>query len=318
MADTLTDDIEDILHWLNAHSVQITDGVPAGLLQQKWTSKGRDLDGLRAGLEWLFREQLVSLTPGLEPPHVRFTSQGYAQLLARFDQGRLAAAAPVAAVAPAPVAPSTATANTGAQPPPAMDLAPPQRFIAPGQPLTEIGLRNQVLYIYRDLKVKAGSQIIAMTLSRYWQEMGLRAGDLRVGIDVLVRDGYLKYSSLRFEPHWMLTEAGYAYACAPLTPAPLLAMSRPLNRVVAHGLDDAALRRAGLALFGGSTTELRTVASLERAWNHGDDSLLHALDLLWKAELIELQFGEVLAVRLTDQGLAHREKPGGLRRLIGL
>ncbi|MDP3856970.1 MAG: hypothetical protein Q8Q73_04315 [Stagnimonas sp.] len=321
MAEGLSQDVDDILHWLNAHSVQVSDGVPAILLQQKWQTTGRELERLRGGLEWLFQEQLVSLTPGLEPPHVRFTAQGFARLLASFDGNRAAAVAPapVAAPPPPPRPATTTVPAAAARPlPPPMEQAPPQRFTAPGQPPTEIGLRNQVLHIYRDLKVKAGSQIIAMTLSRYWQEMGLRAGDLRLGIDVLVRDGYLKYSSVRFEPHWMLTEAGYAYSSAALTPAPLLALARPVGQIEDHGLDDAALRRAGLALFRGPPAELRTVASFESAWAHDDNSLLHALDLLWKAELIELHLGATLAIRLTERGIAARVKTGGLRRLIGL
>jgi len=329
MTDRLTEDVDDILHWLNAHSVQVTDGVPAALLQQKWQSNGREIERLRSGLEWLFREQLVSLTPGLEPPHVRFTAQGFSQLLASFDRSRAVVAAPTpppAPIAPAavpsvvttPAKPSAPPTPPPPAPPSVMDLAPPQRFIAPGQPPTEIGLRNQVLHIYRDLKVKAGSQIIAMTLSRYWQEMGLCAGDLRTGIDVLVRDGYLKYSSVRFEPHWMLTDLGHAYATAPLTPAPLLALSKPLDQIEDHGLDDEALRRAGLALFRGPPAELRSITSFESAWANGPDSLLHALDLLWKADLVELRAGDNLAVRLTDRGAALREKSGGLRRLIGL
>ena len=321
MSEHLSDDVDDILHWLNAHSVQVSDGVPAGLLQQKWQSSGRALERLRAGLEQLFRDQQVSLTPGLEPPHVRFTGAGYARLLASFDRERSAPPAPPAA-APATAAavpkPAAAPPPPPVVAPPAMDLAPPQRFIAPGQPPTEIGLRNQVLHVYRDLKVKAGGQIIAMTLSRYWQEMGLRAGDLRIGIDVLVRDRYLQYSSVRFEPHWMLTEAGHAYASAPQTPAPLLSLAKPFDRPEDHGTDDEGLRRAGLALFRGPPAELRSIDSLKGAWNRGPDSLLHALDLLWKADLVELRPGDSLAVRLTDRGIALREKSGGLRRLIGL
>lgn len=320
MSERLNDDVDDILHWLNAHSVQVTDGVPAGLLQQKWLSTGRELERLRAGLEWLFKEQLVALTPGLEPPHVRFTALGFTRLATSFDNHRAAAVPPAPVSAPSPAAtPAGATSMPPPAPPaPPMDLAPPQRFIAPGQPPTEIGLRNQVLHIYRDLKVKAGSQIIAMTLSRYWQEMGLRAGDLRIGIDVLVRDGYLKYSSVRFEPHWMLTEAGHAYAYSPLTPAPLLALARPLSQIEDHGLDDDDLRRAGLALFRGPPAEMRSLPSFESAWSHNPDSLLHALDLLWKADLVQLRVGEPLAVSLTERGVAAREKSGGLRRLIGL
>ena len=329
MADRPSEDVEDILLWLNAHSVRVSDGVPASLLQQKWLSSGRDAARLRDSLAWLFQHQQIALTPDLEPPHVRFTSTGYSQLLNQLDAARL----------PPPPVPSPA--ETGTAPPPAPEpkipptitqavaatletaavtqLPTSHRFLHHGEPPTEIGLRNQLLDIYSDLKLKPGSQIIAMTLSRYWQEMGLRAGDLRTAIDILARDGYLLFSSLRFEPHWRLTEAGHAYAHAPLTPLPLLELAKPLTEPEDHGLDDEALRQAGLALFRGVASEWRSFAGLESAWRRGRDSLLHSLDLLWKAGLIELRVGEPLAIRLTEQGAALRDKNGGgLRRLIGL
>lgn len=329
MADRSSDDVEDILLWLNAHSVRVSDGVPASLLQQKWQTSGRDPAGLRDGLEWLFQHQRIALTPNLEPPHVRFTASGYSQLLSCFDAARVPQQA-AGATTPAPPAQSSAAARAApatapapepasqAHTPPA-ELPPPLRFVTHGQPPTEIGLRNQLLDIYRDLKLKPGSQIIAMTLSRYWQEMGLRAGDLRTAIDVLVRDGYLIYSSLRFEPHWRLTEAGYAYASAPLTPAALLELAEPLTELEDHGHNDEDLRRKGLALFRGTAVEWHSFTGLETDWRHSRDSLLHSLDLLWKAGLIELRLGDPLAIRLTEQGAALRDKTaGGLRRLIGL
>jgi hypothetical protein len=334
MADRSSEDVEDILLWLNAHSVRVSDGVPASLLQQKWQSSGRDPATLRNGLEWLFQQQQIALTPNLEPPHVRFTASGYSQLLSCFDAARVPpalpppAASPTTPAAPAPVSaarPAPAAAPTPAPEPlsqahkPPAELPPPLRFVTHGQPPTEIGLRNQLLDIYRDLKLKPGSQIIAMTLSRYWQEMGLRAGDLRTAIDVLVRDGYLIYSSLRFEPHWRLTEAGYAYASAPLTPAALLELAEPLTELEDHGHNDEDLRRKGLALFRGTAVEWHSFAGLETDWRRGRDSLLHSLDLLWKAGLIELRLGDPLAIRLTETGAALRDKTaGGLRRLIGL
>lgn len=317
MADRPSEDLEDILHWLNAHSLRVSDGLPATLLQQKWLASGRDPGRLRDGLEQLFAQGQIALTPDLDPPHVRFTAGGYAQLLEQFDRARRPAPAVGSGAVDAEPPPTPAAAPAATSAP--SELPPPQRFLRHGQPPTEIGLRNQLLDIYRDLKLKPGSQIIAMTLSRYWQEMGLRAGDLRIAIDVLVRDGYLIYSSLRFEPHWRLTEAGHAYACAPLTPAPLLELAEPLSRPDAHGLSEDELRRNGLALFRGAASEWRSFAGLENDWRRGRDSLLHGLDLLWKAGLIELRLGTPLALRLTEQGAALRDKStGGLRRLIGL
>ncbi|ROH90992.1 hypothetical protein ED208_08445 [Stagnimonas aquatica] len=319
MADRPSEDLEDILHWLNAHCVRLSDGVPATLLQQKWQAGRRDPAHLRDGLAQLFAQGQIALTPDLEPPHVRFTASGYARLLEQFDRARRPAPAGTGAEATEPVPATTLPppALTGA--PAELPLAPPQRFLRHGQPPTEIALRNQLLDIYRDLKLKPGSQIIAMTLSRYWQEMGLRAGDLRIAIDVLVRDGYLIYSSLRFEPHWRLTETGHAYVCAPLTPAPLLDLAEPLTQPEAHGLSEEELRRTGLALFRGAASEWRSFEGLESDWRRGRDSLLHSLDLLWKAGLIELRLGMPLALRLTEQGAVLRDKSaGGLRRLIGL
>lgn len=329
MTDRPSEDVEDILLWLNAHSVRVSDGVPASLLQQKWLSSGRDPARLRDSLAWLFQHQQIALTPDLEPPHVRFTCAGYSQLLSQFDAARTPPPAPVeppvtAVTTPPPPRPAPTPEAAPAIPATlestsVIELPTSHRFLHHGEPPTEIGLRNQLLDIYRDLKLKPGSQIIAMTLSRYWQEMGLRAGDLRTAIDILARDGYLLFSSLRFEPHWRLTEAGHAYAHAPLTPTPLLELAKPLIELEDHGLDDEALRQAGLALFRGAAAEWRSFGGLEAAWRRGRDSLLHSLDLLWKAGLIELRVGEPLAIRLTEQGAALRDKTGGgLRRLIGL
>ena len=311
MSQSTREDADDILHWLNAHSVQVSDGVSASLLQQKWLVTDRDLTRLRAALEWLFAEQLVALTPDFDPPHVRFTAAGFVRLLAAFDHARVPSpisrelrASVIAMPTPQPEQ-DDETRVTAA--PTLLNIAPPKRFLVAGKAPTEMGLRNQILLIYRDLKVTAGNQVIAMTLSRYWQEMGLRGGDLRTGIDVLVHDGYLKHAVHRFENHWMLTAAGEAFMLAPVTPLSLLLLAEPMDSVF-EGPSDDDLRRQLIMIFSLGDTRRRPFAALLTEWMHGRDALLHATDLCWKSGLLTLHEDGPLAIALTARGQEFREQ----------
>ena len=304
MTQQLHDDADELLHWLNTHSVRVSDGVPATLLHQMWQKSQRDNNRLKAALEWLFAQEMVSLTQGLEPPHLRFTPKGYLRLLAAMDDARLharnAAAADDARPTRQPPPPS-ATPAPSAVAPTLASMQAPGRFLESGKPLTEIGLRNQILFIFRDLQLTSGQQLIAMTLSRYWQEMGLRGGDLRIGIDVLVRDGFVKHAMKRYENFWQLTEAGATYTYAPVTPLALLNLAEPLKKVE-EGIKPVVLLRATHALFGGNSTPL-PFARLCATFNGSRDALLHGLDLLWKQGLISLHAGsDQLMVALTDSG----------------
>lgn len=294
MSDTAKDDAEDLLHWLNAHSVSISDGIPITMIQQKWTATRRSQEQLKASLEWLFGSDLVTLTPGLSQPHVRLSAKGFQRLLSDMDQTRALPQPVVAPPAPAPVAaapiPSASFKPAPlAQPPPAPIATPvsapvepvaPRRFVDPSQQPTEIGLRNQILSIFRDLKLQAGQQLIAMTLTRYWQEMGQRGEHLRAGIDVLLRDGYIEHAVKRYENYWKLTAAGHAYLTAPLPSPALLALAVPLTQI-GDGYTDEELRRRGLALFKKQPSQ--SFAALQANWRLHQDALVHALDLLCKS-----------------------------------
>lgn len=322
MTNTLHDDADDLLHWLNAHSVSISDGIPFSLMQQKWTATQRSYAQLRASLEWLFSQGLLVMTPGLEQPHVRLSTKGFEQLLSAMDRARTplpAAAAPVAA--PEPVTTPIATPAPGSFQPatlavpvaaPAARLAVPVeadappvpvRFVDPAKPPTEIGLRNQILTIFRDLKLQAGQQLIAMTLTRYWQETGQRGEHLRAGLDVILRDGYVKPAFLRYENYWALTADGEAFLKAPISHPALLALAQPL-RQIEESYPDADLRRKGLGLFKQSTSIPFTV--LESSWKHSRDSLVHTLDLLMKSGDVQLSPSEPLQFELTLAGAAKR------------
>ena len=283
---TAQQDAEDLLHWLNAHSVSISDGIPVSMIQQKWTATKRSQEQLKASLEWLFSQALLTMTPSLTPPHVRLSAKGFQRLLAEMDQDRQPAAPPVqaappaaaaavgaAAIKPAPQAPAAAPAA-------ASEPAAPRRFVEPTQQPTEIGLRNQILSIFRDLNLQTGQQLIAMTLTRYWQEMGQRGEHLRAGIDILLRDGYVQHTVKRYENYWLLTEAGYRYLSAPVSSPALLALAAPLTQI-GDGYSDEELCRKGLALF--KKNPSLHFNALEPSWRHSRDALIHALDLLCKS-----------------------------------
>lgn len=302
MTDTLHDDADDLLHWLNAHSVSISDGIPFSLMQQKWTATKRSYTQLRSSLEWLFGQGLLVMTPGLEQPHVRLSTKGFEQLLNAMDKARQPAAAPVAAPAvpaqaavfnPAPLATAVVVAAPVRPIVPAEvePAAAPTRFVDPAKPPTEIGLRNQILTIFRDLKLGAGQQLIAMTLTRYWQETGQRGEHLRAGLDVILRDGYVKPAFLRYENYWALTADGEAYLKAPISHATLLALAQPL-RQIEESYPDADLRRKGLGLF--KTSISLPFTALESSWKHSRDSLIHALDLLIKSGDVQMSPTEPL------------------------
>lgn len=310
MSEQLQDDADELLHWLNTHSVRVSDGVPATLLQQMWQKTGRENARLRGSLEWLFQQDMVTVTQGLEPPHLRFTGKGYARLLSAMDVARLTAksaaagddARPTRAPQPVPAAATAAAVEAPAPQAPSMaDMTVPSRFLEPGKPPTEIAMRNQILFIFRDLQLQAGQLLIAMTLSRYWQEMGLRGGDLRVGIDVLIRDGYVTHAMKRYENYWLLTDAGAAYTYGPIVPMPLLALAEPMKRL-GEAVKQSALLRSVHALFGGSATPL-PYARLCATFDGSRDALLHGLDLLWKQQLIAIHPSEPLSFALTEAGL---------------
>jgi len=321
MTDTLHDDADDLLHWLDAHSVSISDGIPFSLMQQKWIASQRPYPQLRSGLEWLFGQQLLSMTPGLDQPHVRLTGKGFEQLLKMTDSARVPPATatpePAPTVQPAVAVPAPATFNppplpvaavTPASAPPmvmapAIAAAPPSRFVDPAKQPTEIGLRNQILTIFRDLKLVAGQQLIAMTLTRYWQEMGQRGEHLRAGIDVMLRDHYLEPAVKRYENYWMLTAEGHAYLAGPISHPALLALAQPLRRVE-ESQSDEKLRAKALGLF--RSTASVPFVTLESSWRLSRDSLIHALDLLIKSGDLQLAEHEPLHFELTASGARRR------------
>lgn len=299
-------DCEAILNWLEVHSVSLVQGLPLYLLQYKWRQSGRAEERLSLGLKRLMEDRWIALTPGLEPPHLRFTVEGYSRLLETMTPqpelqvtstlgdapARASRVVPLHAPAPAPLAPKS--------------------FVSYDRPLTEVGLRNQIVAIYREQRLRAGSRLVGITLSRYWQEMGLRAGDLRTGLELLMRDGYLRQRLDGMDVFWVLTPEGEAYMRAPVTNDVLLSLAPPIG-TISRAAPDAELRQLLLHLYlriGAAVGSTLSYPALQAAWAKtmlDEPALVHALDLLVKDDSVRLQPGPppLFALSLQGQAYAH-------------
>lgn len=292
-------DCDEVLNVLAAHSVSLSQGLPLSLLQQRWRKSGRTDEQLGVCLQHLISTHWVALTPGLKPLHLRFTASGYGRLL-ETD------AVPVeSSVADGP----TATATTPS-------FEEPPAFLPHSGPISEIAIRNQILATYRDLRLKAESRLIAITLSRYWQEMGMRAGDLRIGLDVLLRDGYLRQRLDGMDVFWVLTDAGEAFMNASLTHKTLLELAPPIGPLQ-KSLPDGELRDALLGIYwhqpGNGSTGME-YAPLQRSWaqtNLDTNALLHALDLCIKDGSLVAEAGGIARFRLSSAGVAQAKLASG-------
>lgn len=305
-------DCDDILHWLDAHSVSVTQGLPAQLLNKRWEQAGRSTAQLGPALKLLFDQDWVAITPDLDPPHLRFSSDGFrklieAPLIEEPDVAMEAIAEPAPVVA-APAAERPVTASIAASPAPAAAA-----FRGP----SELRLRNDILGVYRELKLKAGARLIGMTLSRYWQELGNRAGDLRDGIDVLVRDGFLQPRLVGIDKHWMLTEEGAHFMAGVQTPASLARLAPALDKIsLTPPADELRLLTARVIVAELDPGQSRIdYGVLRPAWMQrtrlDDNALLHGLDMLNKQACVQLHDGHPLDIEITAGGrtLASQETP---------
>ncbi|HEX4872927.1 MAG TPA: hypothetical protein VFV27_11490 [Nevskiaceae bacterium] len=311
----------DVLRWLDAHSVSLSQGLPAPVLQRRWEGQGRPLEDLQAAIAALFDGQWIAITPGLQPPHLRFSPEGYRRLI----EAQAAAAPlpdPVAeavdtreAEAAAAAGPAGESLQTGDEGPQRLARKPGYAFLAPGRPATEVGLRNQVLHIFRDLGLRPGSLLIAMTISRYWQEYGLRAGDLRVALDVLQRDGYVRHRIKGLEVFWELTEEGHRFLRGGITPQALAECAPVVGERLAESPPDEVLEKQVLGLFGARRRQ--DWDSLRQSWRGDPNALIHGLDLLLKQGRLLHYLRPQLAFELPPDPDAPSTRGGLLGRLLG-
>ena len=293
MRTQLIDDdaCNDILHWLDAHSVTLSQGLPAALLHQRWAEAGREPAALGQALQTLLERDWVAVTPGSNPPHLRFTVEGFRRLIAAPTPDAAAATVPAAAALPASDADAAPTPN-------ATDRAH----------TSELLLRNDILGIYGDLRLKAEARLIGMTLSRYWQEMGHRAGELRTGLDVLVRDGLLASRLIGIDRYWQLTREGEAWLRGGRSHRALLKLAPALGDV-RPGPNAEDAQRLVARLVATLPTPL-SYAALQSSWAYStsfdDNLLLSGLDLMLRRDHATLAGpDEAPLLTLTDAGRAY-------------
>lgn len=293
MRTQLIDDdaCNDILHWLDAHSVTLSQGLPAALLHQRWAEAGREPAALGQALQTLLARDWVAVTPGSNPPHLRFTVEGFRRLIAAPTPDAAAATVPAAAALPASDADAVPT-------PSATDRAH----------TSELLLRNDILGIYGDLRLKAEARLIGMTLSRYWQEMGHRAGELRTGLDVLVRDGLLASRLIGIDRYWQLTREGEAWLRGGRSHRALLKLAPALGDV-RPGPNAEDAQRLVARLVATLPTPL-SYAALQSSWAYStsfdDNLLLSGLDLMLRHDHATLAGpDEAPLLTLTDAGRAY-------------
>jgi hypothetical protein len=172
---------------------------------------------------------------------------------------------------------------------------------------------NDILNVYRDLRLKAGHQVIGMTLSRYWQEMGNREGDMRGAIDVAMRDGLMKSNLVGMDRYWSITADGAAYAHGPVTPESFFRLSPALGKL-ASSQTAGELHKAMCKLFSGQAPGLR-YSSLRSAWGKNDENaLLLGLDMLLKHRHASVDAADDPLITLNDAGqqFVRDETPRGL------
>ena len=293
MRTQLIDDnaCNDILHWLDAHSVTLSQGLPAALLHQRWAEAGREPAALGQALQTLLARDWVAVTPGSNPPHLRFTVEGFRRLIAVPTAEPAMATVPAAAALPASDADAAPTPN-------ATDRAH----------TSELLLRNDILGIYGDLRLKAEARLIGMTLSRYWQEMGHRAGELRTGLDVLVRDGLLASRLIGIDRYWQLTREGEAWLRGGRSHRALLKLAPALGDV-RPGPNAEDAQRLVARLVATLPTPL-SYAALQSSWAYStsfdDNLLLSGLDLMLRRDHATLAGpDEAPLLTLTDAGRAY-------------
>jgi len=144
-----------VLNILDTESSGAVRGIERAVLEFKWRHLGSPVEQLAPSLDTLLREGLLRVV-GV---WLRLTRAGYECLTAPH----------VAAAPPLP-------------------QAQPQAF---GRP-TEYGVRGKLLGVFRTQGLGSGGKLSAAELNRYWAVAGYRAGDLRSGLDLLMRDGHSK------------------------------------------------------------------------------------------------------------------------------
>lgn len=276
------------LNMINVASRSVSEGMEATLLKYKWQHAGFTDAALSTALAGLFEAEIIEIHHLDGEPLLRFTRAAYERL---FE-------------APA-IDPADAEAET--QSLRAEDAEPQVQRLG-----TEYALRNAVLAIYRGLKLKAGSEVLAGTLARYWREAERRAEDLRLALDILVRDHHLEILRGEFDTKFRLTDDGHLYMKGDSAPEALVVQLPPVDpaqrrlRVV----PDGHLMRHLITEFSEGAPE-RGLDELVAGWQElrlPMATLCHGLDLLIKDRFLVITRDKPLRVSITQDGLTFRKR----------
>jgi len=258
-----------VLNIIDRESRGVVRGIERTVLAFKWRFMGLADETLPGAVDTLLREGLLRVAG----PMLRLTVVGYARLTA---------------------------AEVGAAP--ALPDAPVQ---GSGRP-TEYGVRGKLLGVFRTQGVGAGGKLTAGELNRYWEVAGYRAGDLRNGLDLLMRDGHSKVG--RFSKTvFRLEKDGDQYARGSNAPEWLAKEAVALERenLSKQGIPDRVLCILAARQFLESSGKPRN-----RAWSEVDYLLeryelpefarFHAYELLHRLGYAEAADDKTL--RLTPKG----------------
>lgn len=280
-----------VLNMINGAVRTVSEGIEAALLKFKWTQAGFPDSDLARALKSLIEGDMLEVVPGKHPT-LRFTEQAYDHIT---KVRQKAAAGDFGEYKPQKAAPAAERDN--------------QR--------TEYALCNQVLNVYRELKIEQGGEVIARTLARFWMEAERRSDDLRLALDLLIRNGHVEMVREEFATYFRLTRDGAMYLRGKPAPRALTRLARTVvpERRTLLSPSDGHLMKHLIRQF--STKKPRRSFSelfaewAEERWPR--DLLIHGLDLLLKDDFLSVEEEDPLVLRMTRDGEKFREKYGGMR-----
>lgn len=258
-----------VLNIIDTESQGAVRGIEHAVLAFKWRFLGLADETLPQAIDTLLKDGFLRVAG----PMLRLTRSGYARLIA-------------------PNVPAAAPLPTG-------------QGQGNGRP-TEYSIRGKLLGVFRTQGLGSGGKLSAGELNRYWEVAGYRAGDLRNGLDLLMRDGHSKVG--RFSKTvFRLEKDGDQYARGSNAPEWLAKEAVALERenLSKQGIPDRVLCILAARQFLESSGKLR-----HRAWSEVDYLLeryelpefarFHAYELLHRLGYAEATEDKML--RLTAAG----------------
>ena len=269
------DELNRVLNLVNAHSRSAARGVDAVLLSQASARSG-GLPDVEPLLDRLVQCGLLERAGRC----VRPTVEGY-ELLIRDDLED--------------------------------DGKPLEGAATPHGPMSEYTLRGLLLDLLASNRLKARGQIQAAVLAEQWDSGRHRAGDLRLAIDLLIRDGQLSVGRFR-KTRFRLEPDGYEYLMGRKAPAPLAAASpRPDPAAMnPHDLDQASLRAMVAYQFRGDLadepmSQEMLMYLLERQFALDERVAHHAVEVAHRFGIVDWN-EERGMLELTEAGARLREQ----------